>query len=104
MGPRYQAEHLTGDASPDGIGRRTLFDAGGAKAVLFTFAPGQGLKEHSTARPAILHVLEGEGVFGLGAETIPARPGTWVRMGPDLVHRVEASTRLVMLLTLLPES
>jgi quercetin dioxygenase-like cupin family protein len=60
--------------------------------------------EHTSARPAIVHVLEGEGEGELtvGGDTHPARPGTWLRMAPDVKHSLVARTPMQMALYLLP--
>jgi hypothetical protein len=42
-----------------GIHSQTLSDEGGVELVLFAFASGERLSEHTSARPAIIHVLAG---------------------------------------------
>lgn len=86
----------------NGILSRTLHSEGGVKTVLFAFDAGQELSEHTSARPAILHILAGQGWLKLGDEEKPAKPGTWVYMPARLVHAVRAETPLTLLLTLLP--
>ena len=86
---------------PDTIVSRTFFSEGQVKAILFGFAAGQELSEHTAARPAILHFLKGEAQLVLGGEPQRASPGTWVYMQPKLAHSVQAETELVMLLYLL---
>src|SRR5262245_38414135 len=47
---------------PDkGILSRTLHNDDRLKVVLFGFAPGEELSEHTASMPAILHFLQGEG-------------------------------------------
>lgn len=89
------------DVPPDSIVSRTIHRDERVKVVLFGFAPGQELSEHTASTPAILHVLEGEARLTLGRETVEARHGTWVYMPPHLPHRVHATSRVVMLLLLL---
>jgi len=86
---------------PDTIVSRTYFSDGQVKAILFGFAAGQELSEHTASRPAILHFLKGEAQLVLGGEPQQAGPGTWVYMQPRLAHSVKAGTELVMLLYLL---
>lgn len=86
---------------PDSIVSRTLFDDEQFKAVLFGFAPGQELSEHTSALSAQLYFVRGEGRLVLGEEERKILPGTWVRMAPRLPHSVYAETQLVMLLLLL---
>ena len=85
-----------------GILSRTLSDEDGIELVLFAFAPGERLSEHTSARPAIIHILVGEGDVTVDANSHRAVPGTWVRMPADTKHSVIARTALVMALYLLP--
>ena len=89
------------DIPPDGILSRTLYNDEHVKAVLFAFAQGQELSEHTASTPAILHVLKGEASLTLGNDTVDAKAGTWVHMPAGLRHGVRARTPLVMLLHLL---
>ena len=43
-----------------GIHSQTLSDSDGVTLVLFAFAPEEELSEHTSTRPAIVHVLRGE--------------------------------------------
>lgn len=85
----------------DSIVSRTFYEDDQLKGILFGFAPGQELSEHTAAKPAILHFLEGEARLTLGEDEKTAVPGTWVHMTPHLPHSVVAESRLVMLLILL---
>ena len=86
-----------------GILSRTLHSEGGSKVVIFAFDSGQELSEHTAARPAIVHILSGQGRLRLGEDEKAASAGTWVYMPAGLVHAVRAESPLVMLLTLLPK-
>jgi quercetin dioxygenase-like cupin family protein len=85
-----------------GILSQTLSNEDGVEFLLFAFAAGEQLSEHTSARPAIIHILEGEGELTVGADTCQARPGTWVRMAPDVKHSLAARTPMRMALYLLP--
>ena len=87
---------------PDSIVSRTVFGDKEFKAILFGFAAGQELSEHTASRPAVLHFVQGEAQLTLGGESMHAGPGTWVHMRPNLPHSITAQTPLVMLLYLLP--
>ena len=89
------------EVTADSIVSRTIFNDDQLKAVLFTFAPGQELSEHTASMPAIIHILKGEGTLTLGKDTVEAREGTWARMEANLAHSVNAKTALVMLLLML---
>jgi quercetin dioxygenase-like cupin family protein len=94
---------LAAEATPPegGILSRTVFQDDSVKAVVFGFGAGQELSEHTSAKPAILHILSGRATIGLGTEPIDAGPGTWVHMAPKLSHSVKAIEPTVMLLLLL---
>jgi len=85
-----------------GIHSQTVSNENGVELVLFAFAPGEQLSEHTSARPAIIHILSGESDLTTGKDAYPAGPGTWVRMPAGTRHSVVARTSLVMALYLLP--
>jgi quercetin dioxygenase-like cupin family protein len=85
-----------------GIHSQTLAKGDGVELVMFAFAAGEGLSSHTSARPAIIHVLSGEGEITLGGDEHPAGPGTWARMPARLEHAIRARTPMVMALYLLP--
>ena len=85
-----------------GILSQTLSSEDGIELVLFAFAQGEQLSKHTSARPAIIHVLSGEADLTVDSDTLGAIPGTWVRMPADTSHSVLARTPLVMALYLLP--
>jgi quercetin dioxygenase-like cupin family protein len=83
---------------PDSIISRTLFQDDRMKAILFGFAAGQELSEHTSSKTAILHLLQGEARLTLGEDTFEAQAGAWVRMPPHLPHSILAKTPLILLL------
>ena len=85
-----------------GIHSQTLSNEAGVELVLFAFAAGEQLAEHTSARPAIIHILSGEGDLTVGDDALAAMPGTWLRMPANTKHSVVARTSLVMALYLLP--
>lgn len=87
----------------DGTISRTLYQDDRLKVVLFGFAAGQELSEHTASMPAIMHFIQGEARVTLGNDAIDARPNTWVRMPAHLPHSIHANTPVVMLLLLLRE-
>jgi quercetin dioxygenase-like cupin family protein len=86
---------------PDkGILSRTLFNDERLKVVLFAFAAGEELSEHTASMPAVLHFLRGEATVTLGDDRHEAAAGTWVQMPKGLRHAIQAKTPVVMLLSL----
>ena len=85
----------------DSILSRTFYADEQIRVILFEFAKGQELSEHTASKPALLHFLQGEAQLTLGKDQFEARPGTWVHMQPNLAHSILAQTPVVMLLYLL---
>jgi len=92
------------ETPPDSIVSRTIFDDAQARGVLFSFAAGQELSEHTASQPAILHFVQGEAEITLGGDGKQVQAGTWVHMPPKLPHSIQAQTPLTMLLLLLKSS
>ena len=80
---------------------RTFYKDEHLSAVLFSFAAGEELSEHTSAFPAILHFLSGRARVKFGADEHVVEAGAWARMAPQLPHTVIAETPLVMLLLLI---
>ena len=89
---------LIPDVPADSIVSRTVNSDDQAKTILFAFAPGQELSEHTAAQNAILYFLQGEADLTLGDDRMTAQPGTWVQMPPHLPHSISAKTAVTMLL------
>jgi len=90
---------LVAEIPEDSIVSRTFYK-GDQNAIVFGFAAGQELSEHTAARPAILHVLRGKGRVTLGDASFAVETGSWAHMDAHLPHSVVAETELVMLLLL----
>jgi quercetin dioxygenase-like cupin family protein len=91
------------EISPDSIVSRTLYEDEQHKAILFGFAQGQELSEHTASQTALLYFVKGSAQLTLGEDQRQASPGTWVRMAPRLPHSVLAETELVMMLILMKQ-
>ena len=70
-----------------GIHSQTLYDGADLRLVLFAFAPGEELSEHTAARPAVVHVLDGEGEAVVGGQPHAVGPGAWFRMPARMATR-----------------
>lgn len=104
MTPYQYIPNLAGvlDAIPaDSIVSKTLHQDGVSRAILFGFAPGQELSEHSTPMAATIQIVAGVASITLGEDVFTAQPGTWIQMPPKLPHSVRAEAEpVVMLLTM----
>jgi len=87
--------------APNGIVSRTVLRTPHGRVVLFGFAEGQELTEHTTTQHATVQILSGECEFVLGPKTHSLKAGDLVYMPPGLPHAVRATTQFSMLLTLL---
>ncbi len=86
--------------APNGIVSRTLLRTPTARVVLFGFAEGQELTEHTSTQHALVQVLSGECEFLLGGKPHNLKPGDFFYMPPNLPHALKAKTQFSMLLTL----
>jgi quercetin dioxygenase-like cupin family protein len=84
-----------------GIHSQTLSNEDGVELVLFALAAGERLSEHTSARPAIVHVLQGEGDLTVATDSYPLVAGSWLRMAVRTPHAIVARTPLVFALYLL---
>jgi quercetin dioxygenase-like cupin family protein len=94
---------LLPEIADDSIVSRTYHEDDRAKSILFGFAEGQELSEHTASQPAVLYFLHGDCQLTLGEESFEAKPGTWVHMRAKLSHSVLAKTPSLMLLMLFKE-
>lgn len=85
----------------DGIVSRTIHNDDCVRAVLFSFAPGQQLSDHTASVPVTVTVIEGEAEMVVAGATHQARPGSWLHIGANVPHSVIAQTPLTMVLTLI---
>jgi quercetin dioxygenase-like cupin family protein len=71
------------------------------KVVLFGFAGGQELSQHTASVPAMIEIVQGEVRLTLDGEEKELSAGSWVYMEANLSHAVYAKTDAVMLLTMM---
>lgn len=87
-----------------GIHSQTLSEEAGVELVLFGMAPGERLSEHTSARPAVVHVLRGDGELVVDGDRHRLGPGAWLRMAAGTPHAIWTDEGLVFALYLLPQS
>ena len=85
----------------DSILSRTFYKDERLSAILFSFAAGEELSEHTSVYSAILYFLSGRARLKLGEDEFVVEAGAWARMAPQLPHTVIAETPVVMQLLLL---
>jgi quercetin dioxygenase-like cupin family protein len=86
--------------APNGIVSRTLLRTANTRTVLFGFAEGQELTEHTSTQHALIQILSGECEFSLAGKAHVLRSGDLLYMPPNLPHAVKATQQFSMLLTL----
>ena len=86
--------------APNGIVSRTLLRTPTTRVVLFGFAAGQELTEHTSTQHALIQVLSGECEFSLAGKPHALKAGDLLYMPPNLPHAVKATVQFSMLLTL----
>jgi quercetin dioxygenase-like cupin family protein len=86
--------------APNGIVSRTLLRTPNSRTVLFGFAEGQELTEHTSTQHAMIQILSGECEFSLAGQAHHLKAGDLLYMPPNLAHAVKATTQFSMLLTL----
>lgn len=84
----------------NGIVSRTLLRTANSRVVLFGFAEGQELTEHTSTQSAVVQILSGECEFSLGGKPHAVKTGDLIFMPPNLPHALKATTQFSMLLTL----
>jgi quercetin dioxygenase-like cupin family protein len=86
--------------APNGIVSRTLLKTPTGRVVLFGFAPGQELTEHTSTQYALVQILSGACDFSLAGQWHNLKAGDALYMPPGLPHAVKATAQFSMLLTL----
>lgn len=86
--------------APNGIVSRTLLRTTNLRTVLFGFAEGQELTEHTSTQQALVQILSGECEFSLRGKPHQMRAGDFLFMPPNVPHSVKATQQFSMLLTL----
>lgn len=85
----------------NGIVSRTLLNTAHSRTVLFGFAEGQELTEHTSTQHAVIQVLSGECEFNLDGQWHTLKSGALLHVPPNLRHAVQAKQPFSMLLTLI---
>jgi quercetin dioxygenase-like cupin family protein len=85
----------------NGIVSRTLLRTADSRTVLFGFAEGQALTEHTPTQHALTQILSGTCEFSLAGVPRELKTGDMLYMPPNLPHAVKTTQQFSILLTLL---
>ncbi len=83
-----------------GVVSRTLFATASTRVVLFAFAEGQTLSEHSTPRDVLVQMLSGRCEFSVNGQPHTLAAGDLLHLPPGAAHAVNATEKFSMLLTM----
>ena len=105
--PLFQSAHVAQTSlaaetvyAEHGVVSRTLFATSSTRVVLFAFAEGQSLSEHSTPRAALIQMLCGRCEFTAEGKVHLLSAGDLLHLPPGASHAVRALEKFSMLLTL----
>lgn len=96
-----QLPQMSDPLPEDSILSRTLLEKPEIKIILFSFAEGQELSQHTASVPAVIHFQKGKAHLTLGEDQHTAQPGTWIYLPAKMPHSIAAETRVEMILYLL---
>jgi len=85
----------------NGIVSRTVLNTTHSRTILFGFAEGQELSEHTSTQHALIQILSGECDCSLDGKVHTLKAGAFLHMPPNLRHAVQARQPFSMLLTLI---
>ena len=86
--------------APNGIVSRVLWKGANTRVILFGFAEGQEMTEHTSTRDALVQILSGECEFSLAGKPHNLKQGDFLFMPANLPHALRATRQFSMLLTL----
>jgi quercetin dioxygenase-like cupin family protein len=87
---------------PGAVVSKVVHRGDGLDVTVFGFDAGEGLTEHTAARPAVVQVLSGRMTVTVDDDPVELTPGGWLVMAAGAPHALLASEPTVLLLTLLP--
>jgi len=80
---------------------RVLLKNRSGTVTLFAFASGQLLSEHQTPYDALVHVVEGRGIFQLDGKDHKVSSGEVLLLPANIPHAVHAKDDFKMILTMI---
>lgn len=89
------------EVAPESTVSRTILRAEGLRLVLFAFAAGEELSEHTAAMPVLLQALDGRFEITAAGRTVELVPGGVIHLGTRTPHSVLAREPGRLLLTML---
>ena len=76
------------------ISKEVIFERDGVKAVRLKIAAGHGVPAHSASVDVFAAVIRGRGTFVVAGKPIALQPGVVVDMRPNVLHSLDATEDL----------
>lgn len=86
------------DYSPQSIVSKIIFNNDKLQITLFAVDKSESFEKHTTAKEAIVQILEGEGKFYLKDKWHPFKKGDYFYMPSGLIHAIKPETDFKFLL------
>lgn len=86
--------------SDDRVKIAVILESSFSKEIRITFKKGQIMKEHKTAFPIVVHILEGAIEFGVEGEKHQLKKGDILTLEGNIPHDLMAKEESVVRLTL----
>lgn len=84
----------------DGVFSKVLAKSDKYNYTLMCLAGGTDIDEHTSTRIGVVQVLKGSGTFILEGKEIDMKPGVFIFMPANAVHKLKAKEDLAILLLL----
>jgi quercetin dioxygenase-like cupin family protein len=79
----------------------TLVDKPTDTVTLFSFAPGQGLSEHTAPYDALVYILDGEAEVRISGKPFSLKTGDMIIMPANKPHALKAVKQFKMMLVMI---
>ncbi|MDP2925087.1 MAG: cupin domain-containing protein [Nanoarchaeota archaeon] len=86
----------------EGILSKDIMNKSGLDISLFCMAKNTSISDHTSAKKAIVYVIEGDGIFNLKGKDILMKPGKIICMDKNALHNLKAKENTSFLLVLFP--
>ena len=84
-----------------GILSKEIVLDGKIDVTLFCMAAGTQISEHTTTKKAIVHVIDGKGIFNLNGKDIEMKPNVAIFMDKNAPHSLRAKDNTSFILVLI---
>lgn len=84
----------------DKIGTKVILESSFSKEIRILLKTGQEMKEHKSAYPILIHILEGKINFGVNGETYVLQAGDIITLESHVPHNLVALDDSMIRLTL----